>query len=146
MGRLADMGIEPYLLRSGLLAVVSQRLVRKLCECAIEDDDPRSKLGLPVQSARVAVGCERCDGTGYRGRMVLAELLDPERMGLGSSILARSDVRRLEREAIRGGMVDRWQRARSAIEAGLTSAAEVRRVLGFSHAPDGPDGDGINTP
>lgn len=44
VGRLSDMGIEPYLLRSGLLAVVGQRLVRRLCECSREDDDPKNRL------------------------------------------------------------------------------------------------------
>ena len=136
IGRLADMGIEPYLLRSGLLAVVSQRLVRTLCECARDDDDPRALMGLPVDRARVAVGCASCGGTGYQGRMVLAELLDPERLGLGPAILARADVRVLGTEALQRGMVDLWQRARLAIEQGRTSPAEVRRVLGFSDRPD----------
>jgi general secretion pathway protein E len=136
IGRLSDMGIEPYLLRSGLLAVVSQRLVRTLCQCAREDPEPRSRLGLPVDRARVAVGCEACGGSGYRGRMVLAELLDPERLGLGPTILAKADIRVLEREALRAGMVDRWRRACQAIESGLTSPAEVRRVLGFSDSPE----------
>ena len=136
IGRLADMGIEPYLLRSGLLAVVSQRLVRTLCgDCSRDDDGPRSRLGLAVARARVAVGCEACGGSGYRGRMILAEWLEPERAGLGPAILARSDIRHLEAEAVRGGMVDRWHRARMAIEAGQTTAAEVRRVLGFTETP-----------
>lgn len=136
IGRLSDMGIEPYLLRSGLLAVVSQRLVRTLCDCARNDDNPGSRLGLPVERVRVPVGCLECGGTGYRGRMVLAELLDPERLGIGSAILGRQDVRAIERQALENGMVDRWQRACRAIEAGLTSPAEVRRVLGFSDRPD----------
>ncbi len=76
------MGIEPYLIRSGLVAVVSQRLVRTLCPCARPSNlgdvaDARSRLGLPVAPARVAVGCADCLGSGYRGRMVLAEWLDP---------------------------------------------------------------------
>ena len=136
IGRLADMGIEPYLLRSGLLAIVSQRLVRTLCSCSKVDDDARSKLGLPVERARIAVGCEECGGSGYRGRMILAELLHPEKLGLGPAILARADVRFLEREALQAGMIGRWRRACLAIEAGRTSAAEVRRVLGFSDGPE----------
>ena len=138
LGRLADMGIEPYLLRSGLLAVVSQRLVRTLCDCSREEPDPKAFLGLAVSRARVPVGCPSCGGTGYRGRMLLAELLDPERLGLGPLILAKADVRTLEAGALQAGMVGRWQRARWAIEAGQTSPAEVRRVLGFSDAPSGP--------
>ena len=136
IGRLSDMGIEPYLLRSGLLTVVSQRLVRTLCACSREDDDPRVKLGLPVLRARVAFGCESCGGTGYRGRMILAELLDPERLGLGPAILAKADIRALEREALQAGMIGRWRRACLAIEEGRTSPAEVRRVLGFADGPE----------
>ncbi len=62
LGRLSDMGIEPYLLRSGLIAIVSQRLVRTLCDCSREEDNPRSRLGLPSRGrgsrsvARRAVG------------------------------------------------------------------------------------------
>jgi general secretion pathway protein E len=132
VGRLEDMGIEPYLIRSGLLAVVSQRLVRTLCACAVESDEPRGRLGLPVERYRVAGGCEACRGTGYLGRMVLAELLEPEALGLGSAILDRADVHRLEALALGAGMVGRWERARRAVVEGRTSPAEIRRVLGFS--------------
>jgi general secretion pathway protein E len=132
LGRLADMGIEPYLLRSGLLAILCQRLVRRLCPCARESDDPRHRLGLPVARFRVAAGCDACLGTGYHGRLVLAELLIPDDADLGRAILARADVSRLEEAALRGGMIGRWERARAAVEAGLTDPAEVRRVLGFS--------------
>ncbi|WP_435016118.1 GspE/PulE family protein [Tundrisphaera sp. TA3] len=137
LGRLADMGIEPYLLRSGLAAVVSQRLVRTLCpDCSAEGDDPRTRLGLAVARDRVAVGCDACRASGYRGRMVLAELLEPEPLGLGPAILARSDVRALEQQAREAGMVGLRDRALAAIEAGQTSAAEVRRVLGFGDRAD----------
>lgn len=132
ISRLSDMGIEPYLLRSGVLAIVCQRLVRRLCRCARENDDPAAALGLPVSRSRLPVGCDECGQTGYRGRMVLAEMLVPERSDLGSAILSRSDVGRLEQLAVQGGMVTRWTRACRAIEDGLTSAAEIRRALGVA--------------
>lgn len=136
LGRLADMGIEPYLLRSGILAVVSQRLVRTLCPaCSIEQDDPRGRLGLPVNRYRVAVGCDACRGVGYAGRMVLAELLVPNDPRVGQAILDRADVRTIEGLALAAGMVGRWDRARLAIEIGRTSPGEIRRVLGFSDDP-----------
>ncbi len=132
VGRLSDMGIEPYMLRSGLLAVVAQRLVRSLCEtCSRPADDPRAFLGLAVRSARVAVGCDECGGTGYRGRRVLAEILVPDRGETGRAILQRTDVSRIEEEAVLAGMVTRWDRARAAVEEGWTSPEEVRRALGF---------------
>lgn len=131
VGRLSDMGIEPYLLRSGLLAVVSQRLVRGLCECSQTGTDPARKLGLEVSNFREPVGCPSCGGTGYRGRIALAEMLVTEATELGHAILSRSDVATLEARAVASGMISRWERARAAIEAGLTAPVEVRRVLGL---------------
>jgi type II secretory ATPase GspE/PulE/Tfp pilus assembly ATPase PilB-like protein len=133
--RLLDMGIEPYMLRSGVRAIIFQRLVRKLCGCARPSRGDDELLGLPVREARVAVGCPTCAGTGYQGRTVLAEMLSIDEPALAQAIAARGDVATLEQLALRSGMVDRWQRALTAIEAGLTSPAEVRRVLGFSKNP-----------
>jgi type II secretory ATPase GspE/PulE/Tfp pilus assembly ATPase PilB-like protein len=132
VSRLSDMGIEPYLLRSGLLAILSQRLARKLCACARPSDDPDDRLGLPVQRAWLPGGCEACAGTGYRGRLVLVEMLLPERTSVGRAILSRSDVATIEQLAIEAGMVSHWERACRAVSEGLTTPAEVRRVLGFS--------------
>lgn len=132
IGRLSDMGIEPYLLRSGVLAILSQRLLRRLCTCSRPSDEPADRLGLPVDAVRLPVGCEACGMTGYRGRFVLVEMLTPERTELGRAILSRSDAAALERLAAEAGMVTRWQRAYEAVRAGLTSPAEVRRVLGLS--------------
>ena len=132
VGRLLDMAVEPYVLRSGLLAVLCQRLLRKLCRCAKESNDPGSRLGLPVERDMVPAGCDECAATGYRGRFLIAEMLVPTHPELGRAILARSDTRQLEQLAVGAGMVTRWQRACRAVEAGRTSAAEVRRGLGFS--------------
>jgi general secretion pathway protein E len=135
VGRLGDMGIEPYLLRSGLLAVVGQRLVRKLCECARAGipDDPREHLGVDVERFRVPVGCPRCGGTGYLGRLVLAETFEPDAPVVARAILDRADVARIEAQAVEAGMVTLWDRARAAVAQGSTSPAEVRRVLGLAH-------------
>lgn len=135
ISRLSDLGIEPYLLRSGVLAILCQRLARRLCPCAQTTSDPDARLGLPVEEVRVPVGCDACGGTGYRGRLLLVEMLTPERTELGRAILSRSDTAALERLAVECGMVTRWQRAYEAVRAGLTSAQEVRRVLGFSDRP-----------
>jgi len=133
IGRLLDMSIEPYAIRSGLRAVVAQRLVRRLCPaCATPSDQPLDLLGIPVERARVARGCDACGQTGYHGRLVLAELLLPDQEPFGQAILARRDVHYLEEAALAGGMIGRWERACRSVEEGLTSPAEIRRVLGVS--------------
>ncbi len=132
IGRLLDMGIEPYMIRSGVLAVICQRLVRKLCTCARKATGDDELLGLGARKARVCVGCSACAETGYAGRTVLAEMLTLDSSDLGQAILARADVVALEQVASHAGMVDRWARAVAAVESGVTSPAEVRRVLGFS--------------
>jgi len=80
--RLEDMGVEPFLLSSSLLAVLSQRLVRTLCtECKQPhepDDEEKNMLGLSASDNSViyrAGSCERCNHTGYRGRTGIHELL-----------------------------------------------------------------------
>ncbi len=141
IGRLLDMGIEPYVLRSGLLTVLCQRLVRKLCSCAEATDRPDARLGLPVERVMMPVGCDDCGGTGYRGRLVLVEMLSLRPGGdtteLSRALPSRKVTSVLEQQDVASGMVTRWQRAREAVQAGLTSPAEVRRVLGFSEQNHG---------
>lgn len=135
ISRLSDMGIEPYLLRSGVVGIVAQRLLRKLCSCAVDEADgdvgAASRLGLDVQCAKRPVGCERCGGTGYRGRMIVSELLQPDLSGMGRAILSRGDATEIEGLAVEAGMMTLLRRASLAVEAGQTSPAEVRRVLGW---------------
>jgi type II secretory ATPase GspE/PulE/Tfp pilus assembly ATPase PilB-like protein len=131
VNRLCDMEIAPYLLRSGILAIVSQRLLRKLCQCSQPIDDAESRLGLPVSHMRAAVGCPECRNCGYRGRIVVAEMLLVQNNELARAILSRTDRNRLQQLAIESGMTPLLQRACEAVEAGLTSPQEARRVLGF---------------
>lgn len=131
ISRLTDMGIEPYVLQSGIVGIISQRLVRRLCACSRPAAGPGEWLGLEVREARIAVGCPECAGTGYVGRLVLAELLRPQAGTLHEAILSRSKVSTIARLAHEAGMVSLLERATAAVEAGLTSPAEVRRVCGF---------------
>jgi type II secretory ATPase GspE/PulE/Tfp pilus assembly ATPase PilB-like protein len=147
ISRLADMGIEPYLLRSGLAGVISQRLVRRLCpQCGpraprgTASVDDGSRLGLAVRQWRVHGGCQSCAETGYFGRMVLAEMLPPLERELGAAVLARVDARELARLAQASGMVRLLARGIVAVEAGATDPAEIRRVLGFGDANEVVDG------
>jgi type II secretory ATPase GspE/PulE/Tfp pilus assembly ATPase PilB-like protein len=131
VSRLSDMGIEPYLLRSGTLAILCQRLLRRLCRCAREGETPEQALGLPIDGFHVPVGCPQCLGTGYSGRLVVGEMLSLRDESIGQAVLRRSDCSILEQLAIKAGMVSRWTRAVEAVGEGLTSPAEVRRVFGL---------------
>ncbi len=131
VSRLTDMGIEPFLLKSGLLAIVSQHLVRRLCECSQAGRNRDESLGLSVERFRHPVGCSACHGTGYRGRIVLAELLKGDCPQLHSAFSGERDARSIEETAVASGMVSCQTRALAAVEEGVTSPAEVRRVLGW---------------
>jgi general secretion pathway protein E len=139
LSRLADMGIEPYLLRSGVRGVLSQRLVRKLCTCCQPLEREEQKLGLPISGGRVAGKCEACSGTGYSGRLVLAELLPPLEGDLATAVLARRDSQALFATAVRAGLIPLFTRACQAVESGQTDPAEIRRVLGFEVPGHGGD-------
>jgi type II secretory ATPase GspE/PulE/Tfp pilus assembly ATPase PilB-like protein len=133
-GRLLEMGIEPYLLRSGLLAVLCQRLVRRLCDCSAAVASSNDLLGLPVplERARQATGCPACLQTGYRGRTVLAEILSRQAGSLTGGVLQRMDTQSIQAAALEAGLVPIWQRATDAVLSGVTSPGEIRRVLGFA--------------
>jgi len=76
--RLRDMGIEPYLLSSSLIFVLSQRLVRKLCpHCKTHDEDNKNLLKKYFINKKVykSVGCDKCDNTGYLGRLSIGEFV-----------------------------------------------------------------------
>ncbi len=132
ISRLSDMGIEPYLLRSGILAILSQRLVRRLCDCKRPVDDQTGLLGLPVRKAFRSGGCSHCLETGYQGRSVVAELLMAQPTDLGRAILSRGDSAQLEQLACEAGMTTIFDQACQSVEHGITSPSEVRRVFGVS--------------
>ena len=132
--RLEDMGVEPYLLRAGLRGILCQRLFRRLCDCAQWTEDESQRLGYQASRVRLPVGCPECDGSGYRGRMLLAELLTPDHTAVGRAILDRADASELNQLAIQSGMNSIRQRAQQAVAQGLTSPAETRRVLGYQES------------
>ena len=129
--RLMDMGLPLYVLRSGVQAIVKQRLVRRLCDCKQPIESASALLGWQVERGWQAVGCEVCRGTGYRGRRVLAEWLPLDDSVECDGLFARQAAALLETRAVARGMVSRWERAREAVEAGWTSPQEARRVLGL---------------
>jgi type II secretory ATPase GspE/PulE/Tfp pilus assembly ATPase PilB-like protein len=132
LGRLADMDIPPFVIRSGVRAILAQRLVRQLCVCARETTGATELLNWPVKSARVPVGCDQCSQTGYRGRMVLCEWLDVAKPAVGRAVLDQRPVQELFLAATLAGMVSLAEQGISQLIAGHTSPAELRRVLGWN--------------
>jgi type II secretory ATPase GspE/PulE/Tfp pilus assembly ATPase PilB-like protein len=129
VSRLAEMQIEPYLLRSGLALLLHQRLLRKLCSCARAAEEAEL-LGLPVAQAKTAAGCSACQQSGYRGRLVTAEQLPPLAGELAAAVLRHADAAELQTLAESAGLIPIRQRALGLVEQGLTSPAEIRRVTG----------------
>jgi type II secretory ATPase GspE/PulE/Tfp pilus assembly ATPase PilB-like protein len=139
LSRLGEMGIPSYAIRSGVRTVVSQRLLRRLCECAKPDPDPTAykslgfdSLGLSAARARRPTGCNLCRHTGYHGRMAVAEVLDLETPHVGEAVLAQSDAVALRKAAYASGMVSLVARAANLVGEGLTSVEEVIRVFGIT--------------
>lgn len=139
--RLRDLGVESYLLVGAVRGIVSQRLVRRLCEhCKREttlpaetlDADPRYQaVGFRAgERLHEAAGCARCAGAGYRGRIAVFEVLtlDDRITELASS---GADNARIEVAALEGGMTTMADDAVAKARLGLTSPAEVIRVTGF---------------
>ena len=136
--RLLDLGVEGYLLRSVLRAVVAQRLVRQLCErCkspktlteADLAEDPRlAAFGFRAgEILQQPCGCERCGGLGYRGRLGVFEILELSN-DLRELIGEKTDGLKIDEMAIRAGMTTMLDDGIAKCRAGLTSPAEILRV------------------
>ena len=140
--RLIDMGIEPFLVTSAIELVIAQRLVRRLCpQCARPEPvnatklrDTLAILGLPeseatgVASLQHPVGCDRCRGTGYRGRIGLFEILKPSDE-LHDLIVKRESSRVLDKCAREQGMRTLQQSGWARVKSGQTTLDEVLRVI-----------------
>jgi general secretion pathway protein E len=136
--RLLDLGVEGYLLRSTLRAVVAQRLVRQLCDrCKSQktltrgdlvENSQLNALGFKAgETLCVPCGCERCGGTGYRGRLGVFEILELT-SELRELIGEKTDGLRIDETAIRAGMTTMLDDGLAKCRAGLTSPAEILRV------------------
>lgn len=127
IGRMIDLGVEPYLLASALTLVVAQRLVRVICSnCSQEVDDPAAAAlaGGDDATLRRGVGCDKCGRTGYRGRTGIFEFLPiddemRERVALGSSPSGLVDG--IHFESLRDSGMRK-------VRSGITTTDEVFRV------------------
>ncbi|TVQ61539.1 MAG: type II/IV secretion system protein [Phycisphaerales bacterium] len=124
ISRLEDIGVEPYLINSSLLAVLAQRLLRRVCPaCAGSRHAPA-----PAGSSAEPLRCEKCYGTGYSGRVAVYELM---RMSdeLRALTMKSADAVALRELATSQGMRTMLDDAQDKVRLGLTTEDELRRVL-----------------
>lgn len=136
IARLFDLGLKPYLLATGLEAIIAQRLVRKICPfCREETSPPADKLrslgtdfldpGMKFFRGR---GCGKCH-QGYKGRLGIHEVLTMND-SLREAVLQGAGVVQLQAAARQQGMTTLLDDARQKIQLGLTTVDEVLRTLG----------------
>jgi type IV pilus assembly protein PilB len=134
--RLIEMGVEPFLVASSIDCVVAQRLARKLCpDCKRRTIVPASVLcdhGFRAKfdiEAYEPVGCSRCNGMGYRGRIGLYEVMTMSE-ALREKTLSRASADQIGTEAVAEGMRRLRDDGLDKVKTGLTSMAEIARVTG----------------
>ena len=136
IGRLVDIGIPPYMLASAVTMVISQRLVRKLCsECKVVVKDINQKelenIGfsrdkIPDLTIYGPKGCSACNGTGYKGRGGLYELMEVTEE-VGKAINSAVPEDQLRKIAVQEGMILLREAGLEKIRQGLTSVEEVMK-------------------
>jgi type IV pilus assembly protein PilB len=136
ISRLMNMGIEPFLVATSVHCVIAQRLVRRICSFCKEPahDVPVQSLidiGFSDREARTlklfhGKGCDRCSGTGYKGRIALYEVMDIEDE-MREAILAGASAFELRQKAEDKGMISLRESGLSKIRDGVTSVEEVLR-------------------
>ena len=129
--RLIDMGIEPFLVASSVRLVMAQRLVRRICpQCKTEytpEQEVVAELGLQNQHRFYhGSGCEHCNGTGFKGRVALIELM-PVSDVLSELVIKQSGAHELKKQALGDGMVTLRQSGIQKIKEGVTTVEEVIR-------------------
>ena len=125
--RLADMGVESYLISSSLVGVLAQRLVRVICpECRVSDGTRISHDGRTVACFKGA-GCAKCFGAGFKGRVGIFEMMELND-DIRKMIMRNADAMEITAGAKANGMrtlrEDGWMK----VENGTTTAEEVMRV------------------
>ncbi len=135
INRLMNMGIEPYLVATSVVLIAAQRLIRRVCaNCKAPTDVPPQALVTmgfsPEEAKTVQVmkgkGCERCNGTGYKGRVALVEVLEISEE-IREMVLAGASSIEIKRKGIEEGMISLRKSGLAKIKDGLTSPEEVTR-------------------
>jgi type IV pilus assembly protein PilB len=131
LGRLIDMGIEPFLVSSAIDCIVAQRLVRLLCKHCKRplkvSEMVLAEHGLAGAEPYEAVGCSRCGGSGYRGRLGLYEVMTVSEP-IRALILERASVDAMIAIAVGEGMLRLRDDGLVKVREGLTSIAEIERM------------------
>ena len=136
ISRLLNMGIEPFLISASLIMIAAQRLARKICkECKEEEQVPVPaliQLGFSEEEAKTVTccrgrGCPTCNGSGYKGRIALYEVL-PIGMEIKEMVLEGASADELKKTAVRLGMQTLRMSGLAKVKEGLTSIEEVMRV------------------
>ena len=135
--RLIDMGVKPFLAASSIQAIMAQRLVRTICtECKVVDESPDPHflrlLNIKPEDMRKhpiykGAGCNRCDGTGFKGRIAIFEMLEMNNQ-LRELALARAPASELRKTALATGMNSLLEDGKKKVFKGITTPAEVSRV------------------
>ena len=131
INRMIDMGLEPFLVASSTNLIAAQRLVRRICSnCATEEElsaDALADIGLPPGTVpMVGKGCEKCGGSGYKGRQGLYEVM-PISPVLRELILDRGSTSEIRKQAVAEGMLTLRQDGLVKIQKGVTTIEEVLR-------------------
>jgi general secretion pathway protein E len=136
VSRLLDLGVEPYLVSSSLIAIIAQRLVRKVCPNCKRIKEPSLRelreLGLGDEAAEhgeffVGAGCEKCFQTGYRGRTGIYEMMLITEH-IQNLIYKQETAGTIKRVALDAGLQTLRMDGARKVLAGITTIAEVLRV------------------
>jgi type II secretory ATPase GspE/PulE/Tfp pilus assembly ATPase PilB-like protein len=134
--RLLDLGMSKLLLSSTILAVLSQRLVRKICHYCKEEYELGEKeqllfrnAGMERNSAFRGAGCDRCGNSGYSGRTSIAEVMVFS-SEIKELIYSEASMEAVFQAALRGGMVPLFTEGLKQVAAGQTTINEIQRVVG----------------
>ena len=132
--RLEDMGVEPFLVASSVVAILAQRLVRMLCEKCKQPYTPSAEIlqefGIQTKEKLTFYkpkGCRLCEDIGYKGRMAIFELLEVSEE-VKRLVLIKASSGEIKEVARREGMTTLWEDGLKKIKTGVTSLEEVAKV------------------
>ena len=132
--RLEDMGIEPYLIADSVVGIIAQRLVRRLCpKCKVGHElNDQDKLRLRIRgdskpTIYEAAGCAACNGTGYRGRIGVYEIM-PVTPAIRKIVAAKGNADEIQRVAMEEGLTTLRMGAAKLVLKGITTINEVERI------------------